>query len=119
LKVYRHSLSILARGAKREVTATSVPIHRPQKNHPHSQCRHDDHDSGDRHHTLRLRHVLGTKDRHKAPHRDSAECAEDEEGEEHTERKLHRGHPYGKDGLNGDRAPAGIALAAGKAREPT
>ena len=87
--MYRHSLSILARGAKGEVSATSVQIRRPQKNHPHSYCHHDDHDSGDRHHTLRLRHVLDTKDRHNAPHPDSAECADDEEGEEHAEGGVH------------------------------
>src|SRR5262249_48998529 len=63
--------------AEGEVSATSVPIHRPQKNHPHSQCRHD-HEYGGRHHTLRSRHVLGTVDRQHALHRDSAEYPVDE-----------------------------------------
>jgi len=35
---------------------------------------------------------------------------DDDEREEHADRELHRYHPYGKDGLDADYAPAGIAL---------
>jgi len=77
------------RGSDREL----VPIRRPEKDHPRSQRRHEDHDSADGHHALRCRHALSAKDHDEAPHTNCGECADDNEREDHTEGEVHEPLP--------------------------